>query len=64
MTNEHVVRTATKISVSLPGGETLDAQLVGSDLASDLALIKVESQEDLPYLDFRGDEGALVENGP
>ncbi len=60
VTNDHVVAAATAITVSLPSGETLDARLVGSDAASDLALVKVESQEALPYLDLQPDEDAIV----
>jgi serine protease Do/serine protease DegQ len=42
LTNHHVVADADKIQVSLMDGEILDAEIVGSDEATDIALIKVE----------------------
>ena len=43
LTNHHVVEDADKIQVSLIDGEILDAVVVGSDAATDIALLKVES---------------------
>ena len=60
VTNHHVAGNATKVTVSLPSGRTLPAELIGSDKASDLALIKVESDEPLPYLSFTADESPIV----
>ena len=42
LTNHHVVEGADEIQVSLVDGEILDAEIVGSDAATDIALIKVE----------------------
>ncbi len=52
VTNEHVAHNAAKITVAFMDGATLDATLIGSDEASDLALIKVEPPEPLPHLSF------------
>ena len=60
VTNDHVVGNATKITVSFPDGRTLDGQLIGSDQASDLALVKVEPEAPLPYLAFATDSGPIV----
>jgi len=43
LTNHHVVENADEIQVSLIDGEILDAVVVGSDAATDIALLKVES---------------------
>jgi serine protease Do/serine protease DegQ len=43
LTNHHVVQNADKIQVSWIDGEVLDAEVVGSDAATDIALLKVES---------------------
>ena len=43
LTNHHVVEDADKIQVSLIDGQVLDAEIVGSDAATDIALLKVES---------------------
>jgi len=45
LTNHHVVADADEIQVSLVGGEILDAEVVGSDEATDIALIKVEADD-------------------
>lgn len=60
VTNHHVAGNATKVTVSLASGRTLPARLIGSDKASDLALVKVESDEPLPYLDFTTDKAPIV----
>jgi len=42
LTNHHVVADADEIQVALSDGRTLDAEIVGSDDGTDIALIKVE----------------------
>ncbi|MDJ0711133.1 MAG: Do family serine endopeptidase [Woeseiaceae bacterium] len=53
LTNHHVVGEADDIQVSLVDGRELDAELVGSDAATDIALIKVEPENltDMPIGD-------------
>ncbi len=50
LTNHHVVERAEKIQISLIDGDVLDAEVVGSDAATDIALIKVEADDlvDMP----------------
>ena len=43
LTNHHVVQNADEIQVSLIDGQILDAEVIGSDAATDIALLKVES---------------------
>jgi serine protease Do/serine protease DegQ len=43
LTNHHVVADADEIQISLIDGRILDAEVVGSDAATDIALLKVES---------------------
>ena len=42
LTNHHVVGEADEIQITLSDGRTLDAEIVGSDAGTDIALIKVE----------------------
>jgi Do/DeqQ family serine protease len=42
LTNHHVVENADAIQISLFDGDILDAEIVGSDAATDIALLKVE----------------------
>lgn len=49
LTNHHVIDGAEKIKIQLTDNRTLDAKIIGSDAASDLAVLKVEAT-DLPVL--------------
>ena len=53
LTNQHVVDGADKIQVTLHDGRTLDAEIVGSDSGTDIALLKVEPDNltDMPIGD-------------
>lgn len=52
VTNHHVAGNATRVTVSLTDGQTLDAELIGADKATDLALLKVSPERPLKYLRF------------
>ncbi len=56
VTNDHVVsigsRDTPEITVAFPDGETRSAKLVGTDQVTDIALLKVDPEQDLPYLTF------------
>lgn len=58
LTNHHVVEGADEILVRLSDRRVLPATVVGSDRASDIALVKVEADDDLPIVDV-GDSGKL-----
>ncbi|MBR5821653.1 MAG: trypsin-like peptidase domain-containing protein [Alistipes sp.] len=51
VTNNHVVNNATKLRVTLHDGRAYDAKVIGTDPATDVALIKIEA-EGLPTLPF------------
>lgn len=51
VTNNHVIEEATKLKVKLYDGRTFDAELVGADPTTDVALIKVYAT-DLPTIPF------------
>ena len=48
LTNAHVVRRANKIRVKLWDSSETDAKIVGIDLQTDLAVVKIESSKTLP----------------
>ena len=58
VTNEHVVRNAREIKVSLPDGRTFDATLIGADPGYDLGVLRIEA-EDLPVARV-GDSDQLI----
>ena len=43
LTNHHVVKDADEIQISLFDGEILEAEIIGSDAATDIALLKVDA---------------------
>ncbi len=57
LTNEHVVQGAASLSVTLHDGTSLDATLVGTDPATDLAVIRANGSG-LPYATL-GESGKL-----
>ena len=59
LTNNHVIDGADAIQITLKDGRTADAQVVGTDPESDLAVLKVQLPE-LPAITF-GRSDALTE---
>ncbi len=49
LTNNHVVEGADKITVAMSDNKTYEAKVVGTDVPSDLAVIKIEATN-LPFL--------------
>jgi serine protease Do len=50
VTNNHVIEDADQIKVKLDDNKEFDAEVVGRDPNTDLALLKIESKEDLPVI--------------
>jgi len=55
VTNHHVIQQSDEVSVTLHDKRNLKAEVVGSDPATDIALLKVDAK-DLPYLTFGDSE--------
>jgi serine protease Do len=60
VTNNHVVDGADKVTVTLQDGTSLKAKIVGRDEKTDLALLKVDGHEPLPYLQWGDSDTARV----
>ena len=60
VTNNHVIDSADEITIEFFSGEELAATVVGTDRNTDLALLKVESDEPLPFVKFGDSDGARV----
>lgn len=60
ITNNHVIQDADEINIIFHSGETLKAKLVGTDPETDVAVLKVESDDPLPYVDFADSDSAEV----
>jgi len=59
LTNNHVVDGADKIHIDLTDGRTLEAKVIGTDKASDLALVKVNATN-LPVAPLGNSDAAQV----
>ena len=60
LTNEHVVSKATIIKVTLIDKREFDARLVGADIKSDLAVIKIETNENLPHISLGRSDDLMI----
>ena len=52
VTNNHMVKGATKVIVTLDDGTTLQAKVVGRDSKTDLALLKLKTTRKLPFVEL------------
>ncbi|MCD9187493.1 MAG: DegQ family serine endoprotease [Pyrinomonadaceae bacterium] len=60
LTNNHVVEGADKITVFMSDNKTFEAKLVGSDKPSDLAVLKLEGQQNLPFLNLGNSDNVRI----
>ena len=60
VTNNHVIANATTLEVTLNNNKTYAAKLIGTDAASDIALLKIEADEKLPFLTFADSDNTQV----
>jgi len=58
VTNNHVVQDAESIRVAFNDREVFEAEIIGTDPETDVALIKIDADGDLPFLQF-GDSDAV-----
>lgn len=52
VTNNHVIENADEIEIEFFSGEKMKAKLVGTDPKTDIALLKVDAKEPLPFVPF------------
>ncbi|WP_292948519.1 trypsin-like peptidase domain-containing protein [Olleya sp. UBA1516] len=60
ITNNHVIEDSQQLSVTLNDNRTLTAKIIGTDPKTDIALLKVESDEQLPYTTFGDSDTAKI----
>ena len=60
VTNNHVIEGADEINAVFSDGTVRRAQLVGTDAATDVAVLKVEHEAPLPFVDWADSETAEV----
>jgi serine protease Do len=60
VTNNHVIKDATELEVTLNNNKSYKAKLIGTDSKMDIALLKVEAGEKLPYATFGNSDNIKV----
>ena len=60
LTNYHVIEDATRITVGLQSGEKYRGTVVGVDAETDVAVLKIDTQRDLPTLPLGDSNEAQV----
>ena len=59
ITNDHVAGNASEIVVTMTNGNRYNAKLVGTDLATDISLLKIDA-ENVPYIKFGDSDDLLI----
>ena len=60
VTNNHVIENADEIKIEMLNGEILEAKVLGTDPKTDVALLKVESKNKLPFVEFGNSDDSRV----
>lgn len=60
ITNYHVIENATEIEVTSNKNKTYTAEVIGSDPSTDLAVLKIKTNESLPFIPFGDSEVARI----
>lgn len=60
ITNNHVIAGAREISITMNDNKIYDAKLIGTDPRTDIALLKIEAEEALPYIVFGDSDEAQI----
>ncbi len=60
VTNNHVVANANQLQVTLNNNKSYEAEFIGSDPNSDIALLKIKVEGKLPYLAFADSDNTKI----
>ena len=60
ITNAHVIDEAEKILITTNDNKEFEAKLIGSDEKNDIALLKIETENDLPYAVFGDSDSTKI----
>lgn len=59
LTNHHVAGSASKVVITLTDGTEHQAEIIGTDFTTDVALLKIEAK-DLPYLKLADSDNLII----
>jgi Do/DeqQ family serine protease len=60
VTNNHVIKDASEIEITLNNKKSYPAKLIGTDSKMDIALLKIDADEKLPYTVFANSDSVKV----
>ncbi|MCG1037170.1 trypsin-like peptidase domain-containing protein [Polaribacter sargassicola] len=60
VTNNHVIDGASELEVTLNNQHKLKAELIGTDTENDIALLKIDTDIDLPYIPFADSDNIKI----
>ena len=60
ITNAHVIDEAEKILITTNDNKEFEAKLIGSDEQNDIALLKIQTENDLPYAIFGDSDSTKI----
>lgn len=60
VTNNHVIKDATELEVTLNNKKAYKAKLIGTDAKMDISLLKIDSEDKLPYSTFADSDQVKV----
>jgi len=60
VTNNHVIKDASEIEITLNNKKSYKAKLIGTDSKMDIALLKIDANEQLPYTAFANSDNVKV----
>lgn len=60
VTNNHVIKDASEIEITLNNKKSYKAKLIGTDSKMDIALLKIDADEKLPYTTFGNSDDVKV----
>ena len=60
ITNHHVIEKAEDIQITTNNNQSYDAKIIGSDEQNDIALLKIETNDELPYAVFGDSDSTRI----
>lgn len=60
ITNNHVIKNSQELSVTLNNNKTYEAEIIGTDPETDIAVLKIDAEEDLPVVNFGDSDHAKI----
>jgi serine protease Do len=60
VTNNHVIKGASEIEITLNNKKSYQAKLIGTDSKMDIALLKIDTNEKLPYTVFANSDSVKI----